>query len=475
MNDYESQDAVGLAARVAAGDVSPQDLLTAAQERIERLNPTLNAVTVDGADFAAQSLSEGLPDGPFRGVPFLLKDLGAACPGLPSTDGSRFSPGVDPGYADNSVTRFLKAGLVIAGRTNSPEYGLTTTTEPVRHGPTLNPWGLGHSAGGSSGGAAAAVAAGIVPAAHASDGGGSIRVPSSNCGLFGMKPSRGRISSGPAYGDGWSGFATSHVITRSVRDSAAFLDILHGPEPGDPYAAPTPRRPYAEEVGTPVEALRIALVTDPFTGHVADPAVLEHTRDAARLCESLGHSVEEAAPDIYDLGYTDCITAILTVHIARLVDYLEQFHGRPATEDDLETCTLAMAEMGRSVTGIAFQSAVERVHTIGRRLGAFFQSYDVLLSPTQAVETPKLGWVHTMQPMETFRERIGQSTGFTSLFNATGCPAMSVPLHWSAAGIPQGTQFAAALGREDILFRLAAQLEQARPWFDKRPPISAGG
>ena len=469
MKDYEQYDAVGLAELVAARAVGADELLQAARERLDRLNPSLNAVTVDGLAFAEDALKNGLPEGPFTGVPFLLKDLGAACPGLPSTDGSRFNPPEPADHMDNAVRRFLAAGLVVAGRTNSPEYGLTTTTEPVRHGPTLNPWNPEFSAGGSSGGAAAAVAAGIVPAAHASDGGGSIRIPASSCGLFGLKPSRGRISAAPLYGDSWSGFATSHVITRSVRDSAAFLDILHGPEPGDPYAAPPPSRPYAEEVGAPAGSLRIALVTEPFTGASVDPRVADYARETAALCEELGHTVVEGGPEIDRETFAEGFTTIVAVHAAILVEFLEQVNGRQAGVDDLETGTLALAQTGRTATGMAFQAAIDRMHAAGRQVGAFFETADLILSPVQAVETPRLGWVDLMQPSDLFRQRIRQTCGFTALFNATGCPAMSVPLHWSEDGVPQGIQFAAPLGREDVLFRLAAQLEEARPWRDKRP------
>ncbi len=475
MKDYDQYDAVGLAALVAARKVGAEELLQAARERLERWNPVLNAVTVDGMGYAEQALRGGLPDGPFTGVPFLLKDLGAACPGLPATDGSRFNAPEPPRHTDSIVRRFLASGLVIAGRTNSPEYGLTTTTEPVRHGPTRNPWNLAFSAGGSSGGAAAAVAAGIVPAAHASDGGGSIRIPASSCGLFGLKPTRGRISSAPLYGESWSGFSTSHVISRSVRDSAAFLDILHGPEPGDPYAAPPPFRPFAEEVGAPPGVLRIALTTEPFTGAPVDPQVAANARDAAALCRDLGHTVEEAAPPVDGAAFGEAVADIIAVHTATLVAWLESMRGREAGPDDLEPWTLTIAEQGRGVSSVRFQTAIEHVHRIGRALGAFFEGFDLILSPVQAVETPKLGWVDMQQPPDLFRERIFRTVGFTALFNATGCPAMSAPLHWSEDGVPQGTQFAAPLGREDVLIRLAAQLEEARPWGRKRPPDPVEG
>lgn len=472
MSNFEDFDATGLAALVAAKEASPRELLDEVLSRIEKLNPTINAVSVDGAEFANTAIEQGLPDGPFKGVPFLLKDLGASCPGLPATDGSRFNPPTPSEHLDNVTRRFQSSGLVFAGRTNSPEYGLTTTTEPVRNGATRNPWNLAYSAGGSSGGASAAVAAGIVPAAHASDGGGSIRIPASSCGLFGLKPSRGRISAGPMYGDGWSGLSTNHVITRSVRDSAAFLDVLQGPEPGDPYAAPAPQRPYREEVGAPTAPLRIALALHPFSGAPAEEAVIDNAREAALLCEQLGHQVAEAQPQFDYPAFSECFVSVVSVHTAILVDYLEQVNGRRAGPDDLETGTLVLAERGRNTSGMEFQSAIDFVHRVSRRLGEFFDRYDMILSPVQAVETPKLGWVDLMQPPDLYRERIQQACGFTSLFNATGCPAMSVPLHWSAgSGVPQGTQFAAKYGAEDLLLKLASQLEEARPWAGKRPSL----
>lgn len=473
MDFYDTEDALGLAQRVKSGEFSAEELLNEAARRIDAVNPAINAVTVDGIEFGRKAIVAGLPDGPFTGVPFLLKDLGAICPGLPATNGTRFNPPGDPPMDDEVVRRFKAAGLVIAGRTNSPEWGLTTTTEPVRNGPTRNPWNLGYSPGGSSGGAAAAVAAGIVPAAHGSDGGGSIRVPASNCGLFGLKPSRGRVSSGPYVGDSWSGFATSGVLSRSVRDSAALLDILQGPAPGDPYGAPTPTGPYLMEVGRPTGSLKIAVTDQPFSGTEKNPVLSANLRDAATLCEELGHRIVPLPLEVDGVAFTNAVITIINVHTAALVDWLEDVNGRKAGPDDLEACTLAFARMGHETSGVAFQNAIDLVQEIGRTVGHLFSKVDLILTPTQGIETPKLGYLDMMQTVETYRERIAKSVGYTAFYNALGLPAMSVPLHWSEDGLPQGTQFAAAYGNEALLFRLAAQLEQARPWAGKRPPVHA--
>jgi len=473
MDFYDTEDALGLAQRVKSGEVSAEELLDEAARRIAAVNPAINAVTVDGTDFGRGAIAAGLPDGPFTGVPFLLKDLGAICPGLPATNGTRFNPPGEPPFDDEVVRRFKAAGLVIAGRTNSPEWGLTTTTEPVRNGPTRNPWNLEYSPGGSSGGAAAAIAAGIVPAAHGSDGGGSIRVPASNCGLFGLKPSRGRVSSGPYAGDGWSGFATNGVISRSVRDSAALLDVLQGPAPGDPYGAPTPAGPFLFEVGKPPGALKIAMTDQPFSGTEKNALLSANVEDAARLCETLGHEIVPFSLEIDGEAFTNAVITIINVHTAALVDWLEDLHGRKAGPDDLETCTLVFAEMGRATTAVQFQNAIENLHEMGRRIGRLFNEVDVILSPTQGIETPKLGVLDMMQPAENYMKPIAKSVGYTAFYNALGNPAMSVPLHWGPDGLPQGTQFAAAYGNDALLFRLAGQLEEARPWAGKRPPIRA--
>jgi len=469
--DYGDYDALGLAGLVRTGQVSAEELLDEALIRIAASNPRLNAVTIHGEALARQAIAAGLPEGPFIGVPMLLKDLGQCCAGLPLTNGSRFSSDKAPDYDGNLTKRYKGAGLVISGRTASPEFGLTTTTESRRHGATRNPWNLDTSTGGSSGGSAAAVAAGVVPAAHATDGGGSIRIPASCCGLFGLKPTRGRISAGPDVGEGWNGMATGHAVTRSVRDSAALLDIAAGPAPGDPYWAEPPARPFLEEVGADPGRLRVALCLESFNGAPIDPACAASAREAAKLCESLGHDVEEAGPEVDREAILEATFDIISVQVALLLDLLSRELGRICAPDDVERATWSFAELGREISGIRFQEALNRIHMAGRRLAAFFERFDVILTPTQPMPTPRLGWLDpSNEDQEAYRERVLQSIGFTAFFNVTGVPAMSVPLHWTETGLPQGTQFAAAYANEALLFRLAAQLEAASPWAQRRPP-----
>ncbi len=474
-SEYGDYDALGLAGLVRAGQVSAGELLDEALARIAASNPKLNAVTVQAEALARQANAAGLPEGPFTGVPMLLKDLGQFCTELPLTNGSRFSTTQPPRYDGNLTKRYKRAGLVIHGRTASPEFGLTTTTESRRHGPTRNPWNLEYSTGGSSGGAAAVVAAGVIPAAHATDGGGSIRIPASCCGLFGLKPTRGRISSGPDVGEGWNGLAIGHAVTRSVRDSAALLDIASGPAPGDPYWAEPPARPFLEEVGVDPGRLRVALCLETFNGAPCEPACAASAREAASLCESLGHQVEEAGPEIDRPAVLAATFDIISVQTALMLDVMGRAMDRTCSADDVERATWRMAEAGREIPGVRFQAAIDTLHGAGRRLGRFFEGYDILLTPTQAMPTPRLGWLDPdSEDQEGYMERVLRTIGFTALFNVTGAPAMSVPLHWSESGLPQGTQFAAAYANEALLFRLASQLEAAQPWAQRRPPGFGG-
>ncbi len=474
-SDYGDYDALGLAELVRGGQVSADELLDEALARVEASNPKLHAVTVHAEALARQAIAAGLPQGPFTGVPMLLKDLGQFCTGLPLTNGSRFSSTQAPEYDGNLTGRYKRAGLVIHGRTASPEFGLTTTTESRRHGATRNPWNPEYSTGGSSGGAAAVVAAGVIPAAHATDGGGSIRIPASCCGLFGLKPTRGRVSSAPDVGEGWNGMAIGHAVTRSVRDSAALLDVASGPAPGDPYWAEPPARPFLEEVGAEPGRLRVALCLETFNGTPADPACAASAREAAKLCESLGHHVEEAGPEIDRPVVQDAALDIISVQTALMLDLLGSELGRACTPDDVERATWSFAEAGREIPGVRFQAAIDRLHGAGRRLGRFFERHDILLTPTQPMPTPRLGWLDPdSEDQESYMQRVLQSIGFTAFFNVTGVPAMSVPLHWTEDGLPQGTQFAAAYANEALLFRLAAQLETAQPWAQRRPPGFGG-
>ncbi len=473
IDEYEHQDALGLAAWVRAGEVTPQDLLEAAVARVEARNPAINAVAIRAFEEGRKAIEAGLPDGPFRGVPWLLKDLHAAWKGVPLTSGSRFFADNVSDYESEITARYRRAGLVLFARTASPELGLTSTTESILYGATRNPWQLSHSAGGSSGGAAAAVAAGIVPAAHATDGGGSIRIPASCCGLFGMKPTRARVSSGPKLGEGWSGMSVQHAVSRSVRDSAALLDAASGPALGDPYAAPPPARAFLAEVGADPGRLRIALQTSAFNGAAVDPDCAAAARNAAELCQSLGHEVAEAELAIDREVLSSATGMIISANLRATLLERGETLGRGYTPEDVEPLTFLMAESIKQREAADYARAVRGIHALGREVSAFLARFDVLVTPTMATPPLPLGRLAlTRADFPGLLADLARTVGFTQLFNASGHPAMSVPLYWSAAGLPIGVQFAGRLGDEATLFRLAAQLESARPWFLRRPVVS---
>jgi amidase len=474
IDEYDAQDALGLAAWVRDGEVTAAELLDAAIARVEQRDPAINAVVIRAFEEGRKAIEAGLPAGPFRGVPWLLKDLYAAWKGVRLTNGSRFFAQNAPDFDTELVTRYRRAGLVFFGRSASPEFGVTTSTESILFGQTRNPWNRELMAGGSSGGAAAAVAAGILPAAHASDGGGSIRVPASCCGLFGLKPTRARVPAGPRVGEGWSGMSTAHALTRSVRDSAALLDATQGPGPGDPYWAPPPARAYLEEVGADPGRLRIALQTDAFNGAATDPECAAAAHDAAELCRSLGHVVEEASlrVDRDAMGRATQVIIAANTRASLLARAAEL--GRDFTADDVEPLTLSMVERVKSSDATDYARAIQVIHGIGRQVAAFFERFAVLLTPTMATPPLPLGRLAlTRSDLQGLTEDLGRTIGFTQLFNVSGHPAMSVPLVWNAAGLPIGVQFAGRFGDEATLFRLAAQLEAARPWFMRRPPLDA--
>ena len=468
--EYERYDGLGLAALVRDRQVSASEVLEAAVERIEERDRGVNAVILRLFDDARRSVVSGLPDGPFTGVPFLLKDITVQLAGSVTANGSRLFAEAAADHDSEIVARYRRAGLVVVGKTNTPELGLATTTEPRLFGPTRNPWSAGHSAGGSSGGAAAAVAAGMVPGAHATDGGGSIRIPASCCGLFGLKPTRARTPAGPTLGEGWSGASIGHAITRTVRDSAALLDAVAGPDVGDPYWAPPPARPFLSELGADPGRLRVALCTTPWNGMAVDAECLQAARAAARLCEWLGHAVEEARPaiDVTALGQAQRV--IVAGNVRNTLELRAAALGRALEPDDVETMTWLTAQYGREATAADYARSVQILHRAGRVVGRFFQQWDVLLTPTMCNPPHRLGVIDTMtQDPETFQQMLSGTIAFTSLFNASGNPAMSVPLHWTQDGLPVGVQFVAPFGDEARLFRLAAQLETAQPWY-RRPP-----
>jgi amidase/6-aminohexanoate-cyclic-dimer hydrolase len=472
IDEYTRLDAHDLAAAIARGDISPAEALEAAIARAGEVEARINSIVIPMFEEARATVAAGLPSGPFRGVPFLLKDLGLYYAGVPTTGGCRFFSDYVPDHDTELVRRYKAAGLSIFGKSASPEFGLTTTTESLLFGITRNPWNLDRTAGGSSGGAAAAVAAGIVPFANASDGGGSIRIPAACCGLFGLKPTRARVPLGPDVAEGWSGLSTVHAVSRSVRDSAALLDATAGAMAGDPYWAPPPQRPWAEELGADAGRLRIAFTTTAFNGADTDPECAAAVTDVARLCEQLGHHVEEAAPAIDAEKLGVATGTIVGSNILANLRQRAEVVGREHTQDDVEPLTWSMAEHAKESGASDYALAIRTVHATGRRVGEFFGKWDLLLSPTMPGLPKPIGVLSlSTQKREEYMPHLLETIGYTQLMNVAGNPAMSVPLAWSQDDLPIGIQFAADLGDEATLFRLAAQLEEARPWADRRPSL----
>ena len=475
MDELAALDATAQAELVRRKQVKPIELVEAAIARIERVNPQVNAVITPMFDIA-QKVAEGpLPEGPFTGVPFLLKDLMAAYAGVRMTWGSAFMKDNVPDHDTELVIRQKKTGLIILGKTNSPEFGILPTTEPHAFGPTRNPWNTNHSAGGSSGGSAAAVAAGMVPFAHGNDGGGSIRIPASCCGLFGMKPTRARNPLGPDVGDAIGGLVVEHALTRSVRDSAALLDATAGPDVGDPYWAPPPQRPYVQEVGADPGKLRIAFMTESVTGADVHPDCVAAVRDAAKLCADLGHRVEEKQPEIPGEAISGVFMTVWSAGIAENVDGAALIMGRGPEPGELEPLTEALAAVGRSHSAPNYLIAMTILQKISRDLQRFFVDYDVMITPTLAEPPLPLGSLESQPDNPLYGiVRSASYASFTPIGNITGQPAMSVPLYWNADGLPVGAHFIGRFGDEGTLFRLAAQLEEARPWSNRHPPVWAG-
>jgi len=480
MSELHEMDATAQAELVRTGEASPAELVDAAIERIERVNPEINAVIHERFEEARATAAGELPDGPFRGVPLLLKDLHASEAGAPLHEGMGFlkNLGWTADHDSEVVARYRRAGFVLVGRTNTPELGILPTTEPAAYSATRNPWDVARSPGGSSGGAGAAVAAGLVPAAHASDGGGSIRIPASHCGLVGLKPSRARVTSGPDFGDVMGGLTTELAVTRTVRDTAAMLDAIAGPAVGDPYAVQAPERPFLAEVGADPGRLRIGLLTTPpgnqFEAH---PACVAAARAAADLLSGLGHDVDESAPD--GLDDPDYIPQFLVRWFSGVLWNLNHWAaatGREITAEDVEPLTWALAEQGKNHTGADLLTSVEFAQRVSRTAAQWWAGgHDLLLTPTTAEPAPLLGEHdapadNPLMPML----RATPFAIFTAGFNTTGQPAISLPLGQTDEGLPVGIQLVAAFGREDLLLRVAAQLEEAAPWADRRPPVFAG-
>jgi amidase len=473
-DEFASLDATALAGLVRQKQVKTIELVEAAIERIERLNSTLNAVVTPMFEQAREAAAGKSPDGPFAGVPFLLKDLGALYPGVRLTMGTAFLRNFVPDHENELVTRLKRAGLIIVGKTNTPELGILPTTEPRLFGPSHNPWDIHRTPGGSSGGSAAAVAARFVPMAHANDAGGSIRIPASCCGLFGLKPTRARNPLGPDLGDIFSGLVADHAVTRSVRDSAALLDATAGPDVGDPYWAPPPARPFLQEVGADPGKLRIAFTVTAPTNVKVHADCISAVRDAALLCADLGHEVVEAAPEINGELVARTFMVLFSAGCAWTIDGLGFATGQTPTQDKFEPLTWALYEIGRQQSASSYLLSLTLLQRVARDIARFFLKYDVLLTPTLSEPPVPLGTFDSPpeNPLQGLR-RAEAVVPFTPICNATGQPAMSVPLYWNAQGLPVGAHFVGRFGDEATLFRLAAQLETARPWASRRPPVSA--
>jgi amidase len=484
--EYPDHDATGLASLIASGQVSAAEVLEAALAKVDAGEPRLNAIA---EDLRARARTQPIAAGPFAGVPFLLKDLGQAYAGASMSHGTVALKNRPADHNAEVTNRFLAAGLVITGTTTTPELGLRATTETAAHGATRNPWDTTRTPGGSSGGAAVAIAAGYVPIAGASDGGGSIRIPSSYCGLFGLKPSRGRVPAGPDSAEGWDGASVNHVITRTVRDSAAMLDAIAGPDSGAPFHIAPPPRPYAQEIGAPVERLRIGFSTASPVGGRVEPAQINAVHNAAKLLESLGHNVEEAAPAIDGKAVAACFFTMYYGHVAAEVAAICARTGAP--ESSFHADTRAGALLGRAISARTYVESRGRWNEFARAMGKFHATYDIYLTPVTAMGPARIGELETPKSQQTISKilialRAGklllnsglvedltfknlERTPFTILANLTFCPAMSVPLHWDENNMPVGVQFAARYGNESLLLRLASQLESAQPWAQRRP------
>ena len=472
--DYEAYDALGLAGLVRQGRVSPTELLDASIARVEARNSKVNAVTMPLYDYARKAIADGLPEGPFRGVPFLMKDLTASIGGVRMTRSSRFFAETPPAAADSEhVIRLKRAGLVIFGRTNTCELGLSLTCEPQLHGATRNPWDLTRISGGSSGGAAAAVGARMLPMAHATDGFGSIRAPAACCGLVGLKPTRGRNTMAPYAGEGLGGCSAEHAVTLSVRDSAALLDATAGPGAGDPYGVAAPARPFLQEVGTPPGRLRIAWTAKTPNGVEVEPECLSALAETVRQCAALGHRVEQRDPEIDGAAI---VPTFLTLISANTVVNLGSHPtaGRSAHEGEVERITWLTAKRGEGVRGADYVRATQTAHRLGREMAAFHSEWDVLLTPGLATLPVKLGRLDMMMDdVDEYWRRVFAFSPFTVWFNLTGQPALMLPLGQGPGGLPVAVQLVARFGDEATLFRLGAQLEAARPWIGRKPTVAS--
>jgi Asp-tRNA(Asn)/Glu-tRNA(Gln) amidotransferase A subunit family amidase len=469
--EYLECDATKLAELIRNRDVSAGEVVDAAIARAEKTNPKINAIVTPMYDAARDAARAGM-SGPLAGVPFLVKDLNYV-KGVRCSFGSRLWADFVPDHDAEIVSRQRKAGFVLMGKSNTPEVGLAATTESVFLGPCRNPWNLSRTAGGSSGGAAAAVAAGIVPVAHATDGGGSIRIPASCCGLVGLKPTRARTPMGPDTGEGWGGMSIGHVVSRSVRDQALVLDATHGFEKGSPYAAPAFAGSFVEGTSKEPRSLRIAIDLVPVSGGAVHAECQEAVQGAAKLLQSLGHKVETASPDFDRAAFVRATDTIVLANVANNIYSRAEKLGVELSADVVEHLTLRLAQIGRSITADLYARAVNHIHATGRLMEGFFGNYDLILSPTLLQPPVPLGYLDTnSEDGETYSDRFRSFWGFTSLYNATGEPAMTLPLHWSKDGLPVGVQLAAPFGEELRLLQVSAQIERAVGGFNRRPMLA---
>lgn len=474
MKDIAWLDGTAQADLVSRGEVSPLELVDAAISRVERLNPQLDAVIRTRFDLARKEATADLPEGPFRGVPILFKDIGCMVAGEPTAFGLGALRDLSWPVTSFLAEMFRAAGFIALGRTNVPEMGTTVTTEAVSFPAARNPWNPAHSTGGSSGGSAAAVASGMVPIAHANDGGGSIRGPASECGLVGLKPTRGRVSQGPMIGEGWAGGTIDGSVARTVRDAAGVLDVISGHMPGEPYYAPPLPRPLAQEVGADPGRLRIGVV-DHATGErfLDDPQCRAAVAAAAVLLESLGHQIAQSWPTaMFDHEFMTHFMTIIAADTEATLSAFEATLGRPIGDTEIEPRNAAHRQAGRALRSTDYLRARQWIGQWARRMATWWDDFDLLLTPTLGAPPPELGWFTAAGP-ETEGRRIASFIPYTAQFNMTGQPAVSLPLHWTPDNLPVGVQLVAAYGREDVLVRVASQLEQAAPWTHRLPGIHA--
>lgn len=479
LSEYCNCDAMGLAQLVKNGEIQATELASLALQAIDILNPELNGVIetfpYQTENTTVANIINSEEDSPFAGVPFLVKDLILHLEGHKNEMGSRLCEGLVAPHSTHLAERYNKAGLVTLGRTTTPEMGFCSTTESVFSGPTRNPWNTKLMSGGSSGGSAVMVAAGAVPAAHANDGGGSIRIPAACCGLVGLKPSRGRTPIGPDAGEGLNGLGIEHVVTRSLRDCAAILDVTEGPSPGDPYAIIRPERPYLSELGEKCEPLKIAFTSKAWSGSHVDAEIAERTKRIALKCADMGHHVEEASPTFDYSNFREATATFWCANIALWITQINEMTGRPINNDTLEATTLACHQYGLGLKATDMATAFGIMNMVSREVAGFFQRFDVLITPTTALLPQEIGTYNANDPtLDAFgwTDHIFSIAPFTALFNMTGQPAISLPLSMSASGLPIGTQFVGRSGREDVLFRLSSELERAMPWDNLHPKVS---